>query len=833
MRIRPGALWRAARRALSRNEWAIRLLRLPRPEAAHGAAGLVMVQIDGLSESQFRVAVESGNMPFLNRLLHRERYRLHTHYSGIPSNTPAVQGELFYGVKTCVPAFCYMDRKSGRVFKMYESAAAAEVERRLEREGGPGLLKDGSSYSNVFRGGAQEAHFCAAKHGWGALFCSTNPLAMPLILLMYADIFVRTTVLFLVELALSLFDCPRGALRFRQWRKEIEFIPSRVGVCVLLRELVTVGAQIDIARGMPVIHLNLLGYDEQSHRRGPTSRFAHWSLRGIDDSIARLWRSIRRTGARHYDLWVYSDHGQENTRAYPQVEGKTIERAVSDVFGAAARVLDGSGCCTLDRGRPVFLSEKEEETDPEPAPPPESLASSLVVTAMGPLGHIYSPRGLDPAEKEILGKALAESAGVPLVLSAAAQGKAHAWTKTGRFTLPEDAEAVLGAAHPFLLETARDLTSLCHHPDAGDFLLLGWRHGTDTLTFPVENGSHAGAGAEETRGFALLTADAPLPDKNAAYLRPLDLREAALRFLGRSDSGHFFTRPKNAVAPPPRALRLMTYNVHGCAGMDGRLSPERIARVIARHDPDIVALQELDAGRPRSGHVDQAAEIALKLEMEFHFHPTFILEDGKYGNAIFSRYPMRLVRMGALPRARKDYEPRGALWVSIDLAGTQVQFINSHLSVWPGERLLQAEALAGPEWLGNPALTGPVILCGDMNALPGSPAYRKINAVLRDAQLHLNEHQPTNTWFGWYPVGRIDHVFLGAGLEVTSIRVPTTELEKNASDHLPLVVGLRVPETASEEAPGPAEPSARPWVIRKDPATGEPHLEKESREKPR
>ena len=31
--------------------------------------------------------------------------------------------------------------------------------------------------------------------------------------------------------------------------------------------------------------------------------------------------------------------------------------------------------------------------------------------------------------------------------------------------------------------------------------------------------------------------------------------------------------------------------------MDGCISTERIARVIARYDPDIIALQELDVGR--------------------------------------------------------------------------------------------------------------------------------------------------------------------------------------------------------------------------------------------
>ncbi len=68
-------------------------------------------------------------------------------------------------------------------------------------------------------------------------------------------------------------------------------------------------------------------------------------------------------------------------------------------------------------------------------------------------------------------------------------------------------------------------------------------------------------------------------------------------------------------------LRVMTYNVHSCVGMDGRLSTSRIARIIAQCRPDIVALQELDVGRGRTGGIDQAHAIAQELEMEFHFHP--------------------------------------------------------------------------------------------------------------------------------------------------------------------------------------------------------------------
>ena len=93
----------------------------------------------------------------------------------------------------------------------------------------------------------------------------------------------------------------------------------------------------------------------------------------------------------------------------------------------------------------------------------------------------------------------------------------------------------------------------------------------------------------------------------------------------------------------------MTYNVHSCIGMDGKLSPERIARVITRYAPEIIALQELDVGTARSGCVDQARLIASYLEMAMQFHAPLHIEEERYGNAILSYFPMRLVKAGLLP----------------------------------------------------------------------------------------------------------------------------------------------------------------------------------------
>ena len=103
---------------------------------------------------------------------------------------------------------------------------------------------------------------------------------------------------------------------------------------------------------------------------------------------------------------------------------------------------------------------------------------------------------------------------------------------------------------------------------------------------------------------------------------------------------------------------------------------------------------------------------------------------------------------------------------------------------------LQVDALLSEQWLQHPDCQGPVILCGDFNSLPRSAVYRKICHKFHDSQAALAGHRPRSTWFGHYPVGRIDYVFINGNFQVHSITVPRTDLEKIASDHLPLITEL-------------------------------------------
>jgi endonuclease/exonuclease/phosphatase family metal-dependent hydrolase len=240
--------------------------------------------------------------------------------------------------------------------------------------------------------------------------------------------------------------------------------------------------------------------------------------------------------------------------------------------------------------------------------------------------------------------------------------------------------------------------------------------------------------------------------------------------------------------------RIVTYNVHRCVGTDRRLDVARVAEVLARLEPDIVALQELDVGRRRTNHVDQAHEIAQRLEMTHHFHAAMQVEEERYGDAILTACPERLVKAGPLPgypRIR-GLEPRGALWVEADIGGRPLQVINTHLGLVPREQQIQAAHLAGAAWLENDACRWPLILLGDFNATASSIVYRTLCAPLAPARRLAPRREPSATFPSAFPVLRIDHLFVSPGVEVKSVFAPYDPLTRAASDHLPLVMDFEL-----------------------------------------
>lgn len=221
-------------------------------------------------------------------------------------------------------------------------------------------------------------------------------------------------------------------------------------------------------------------------------------------------------------------------------------------------------------------------------------------------------------------------------------------------------------------------------------------------------------------------------------------------------------------------MRIVSYNIHGCVGTDGRRDPGRIAAVLAALEPDLVLLQEVDSRLSRGG-LDQAMLLGRALGMAVVEGPLLREHRGHYGNAVLSRWPVRHRAEG--PYRAQGFEPRGWLLVeAVPPGGWSWRALVTHLDLCGRARTAQLAELAALV----AAQTAPFLLAGDLNEW--RPWRRRLAGLPR--ALDLLEPQPT--FPARLPVLALDRIGVkGAAVRVKA-RVDRSPLARKASDHLPL-----------------------------------------------
>ena len=236
------------------------------------------------------------------------------------------------------------------------------------------------------------------------------------------------------------------------------------------------------------------------------------------------------------------------------------------------------------------------------------------------------------------------------------------------------------------------------------------------------------------------------------------------------------------------SLRITTYNIHKCRGLDRRVRPKRIAEVLKQIDADIVALQEVVGMDEAAREHNQVHAIADELEMDFRIGENRRLRGGAYGNAVLSRLPIIADRNHDLTWRRN--EPRGCLQVTITNASTALQIYNVHLGTGFFERRYQAHRLF-EVISGEPNTSAPKIVLGDFNEWTRGLTTHLLS-------FHLNSAEPeqrlgrARTYPGVFPLLHLDHIYYNSLLTLRKIAVHRSRLALAASDHLPIVADLGV-----------------------------------------
>ena len=228
----------------------------------------------------------------------------------------------------------------------------------------------------------------------------------------------------------------------------------------------------------------------------------------------------------------------------------------------------------------------------------------------------------------------------------------------------------------------------------------------------------------------------------------------------------FLLPPATPASNEGLSFRAMLMNVNCRLG-----DPSAVRAAIADARPDFLVLEEIS---------DRwLADLAPALEA-YPFRKVQARHDN-FGIGLFSRHPFDSARI----------EPFGivdvpSVFAELALAGRRLTLVATH-PLPPGDALLAAERNRQLEWIARKiaAVPGPVLLLGDLNTSPWSPAYRRLIAASGLANAAQGRSiRPTWPSFLpplWIP---LDHALHSDKIAVRSLAIGPDV----GSDHLPLVV---------------------------------------------
>ncbi len=225
-------------------------------------------------------------------------------------------------------------------------------------------------------------------------------------------------------------------------------------------------------------------------------------------------------------------------------------------------------------------------------------------------------------------------------------------------------------------------------------------------------------------------------------------------------------------------MRVLTYNIHGCLGMDRRQDPERIVHIVEESKADIVGLQEVfHFMRDGRDFLDMLQCLGYP---EVHFGQALEIGGIGYGNVLMLK--RKAIRVDRADISRPGRQARSVLSAEVDFKGAPLKVSTTHLGLSARERRAQISALQQilAEESGKQQL-----LMGDFNEW--SPLSRALRRMLRESYTYSK----LRTFPARFPTLPLDRVCL-YGPETASVRYSTYNHPEArlASDHLPLMAEL-------------------------------------------
>jgi hypothetical protein len=584
----------------------------PREEAIN-RRGFIVIQIDGLAYDHLVQAMALGVAPYIKRLIGAGRLRLAAWHCGFPSTTPVVQAGIMFGQNWDIPGFRWYDKARGRALVCKRPTTVQVLQKRLSRRR-PGILNGGSSYYNMFDGGAEWSVFTLSALRAPGFFEGMRGLGVALLFLLSPLRVLRIIRLAIWNYLLDVGHRIVAVFRPSVYRPLDLLSPmTHIFTRVLFQEIITFGVQMDIYRGAPAIYLNNVTYDEAAHDVGPTHPAAFSALKAIDRQVAQIDKMAKRYGQRPYDLYILSDHGMSPSIPFKHRFDLTLGDYILQQIGEPLilderwgatdhaltqarylvrelQVLEGKlspRSAAVVRAARLYFDRRMPGTDTEEHRAVSTDAenssrerrshwdprrrSDVAVRVSGSLAHVYfnlSQRRLNLSDIALLYPTLLthliEHPGIGLVVGREGN-ETVLMSRSGTLTKSDGDENLRGsnplAGFSDTPDQASRIDYVASFPHSGDLILLGaWDNGM-VITFEDQIGTHGGLGGPQEKPFLLYPAETELA--SGAIQGPCDLYPIFARYSQPETDPEQTeeSRPLEDRQPTPTGVRVLPKSV--------------------------------------------------------------------------------------------------------------------------------------------------------------------------------------------------------------------------------------------------------------------------------
>jgi len=285
----------------------------------------IFIQLDGLAYDLLETAIEKNYTPFLKKMIAKKGYKKYEIISNLPSNTPASQMKIMYGLKTKIKGFRWYNKKNNTHYSFKNPKIASYWENIAKNETQEELLKDGASYINIFTGGARRSLLTLSKMFENDKKMRVKNNEVWKFIFLNPDLVLKISFFLIKEAFVELYESIFYKIKKKNQRHQPLFFYVRLTNNVFFKEIASLGAVLEMNEGVKRIYITYMGYDELGHMRGPETKEALRTLKNIDESIKKV---VKKADQKGYEVYIFSDHGQTKSIPFQKKYGVRLKEVI-------------------------------------------------------------------------------------------------------------------------------------------------------------------------------------------------------------------------------------------------------------------------------------------------------------------------------------------------------------------------------------------------------------------------------------------------------------------------------------------------------------------------